>query len=322
MNRTYLRNLLTTSKLFITAEAYASAMMECFPVLDQKTPVPGSFLFFPDPPTYKEQVDKVVAKLKKEIACVAELQNINITNDFSSEELPEGSIAYHRIWGTITSNSTWYFSSKQFEQDLIAAENNPAISVHFLHINSGGGEAWYLDRLSETMRSLQKPVEVLIEQYCASAGYYIGCHSATGIHALTKNDQIGCIGTMVAFYDFYPYYEKLGIKLIQEKSTLSPLKNKKYEDLRTGHPEQYIEEVLDPLTVQFLNEIKTSRPQLVSLPEDDPVFQGETFDTQKAIEKGLVDSVMTFPEAIAHAYLHGKEYKESLSLRNRINQYV
>lgn len=108
--------------------------------------MPGAFFFLADPPTYKDQVDKAIARLKKEIACTAGLKDISLTNDFSSEELPEGSIAYHRIFGTITSNSSWYFSSKQFERDLIAAESNSSISVHFLHINSGGGEAWYLDR--------------------------------------------------------------------------------------------------------------------------------------------------------------------------------
>lgn len=322
MNRTFLRNLLITSKLFITAEAYAAAMMECFPVLDQKNPLPGSFFFLTNPPTYKEKVDNAVAKLKKELEGTAELKGINLTNDFLSGELPEGSIAYHRIWGTITSSSSWYFSSKQLERDLIAAENNPSISVHFLHINSGGGEAWYLDRLSETMRSLKKPIEVLVEQYCASAGYYIACHSVNGIHALTKNDQIGCIGTMIGFYDFSAYYEKLGIKLVQEKSSLSPLKNKKFEDLCAGRPEQYIEEVLDPLTVQFLSEVKLSRPQLAGLSEDDPVFQGETFDAQHSIDKGLIDSIMTLPEAIAHANSRGREYLDSITLRNKINKYV
>lgn len=322
MNRTYLRNLLITSRLLITTEAYASAMMDCLPLQDRGNPVPGAFFFLSDPPTYKSQTDKSLARLKEEIAGLAELRDVNLTNDFSSEDLPEGSVAYHRIFGVITSDCPWYFSSKAFEKDLIAAENNPSISVHFLHINSGGGEAWYLDRLSETMRSLQKPVEVLVEKYCASAGYYIACHSADGIHALTENDQIGCIGTMVSFYDFSAYYEKLGIRLIQEKSSLSPLKNKKFDDLCAGHPEQYIKEVLDPLSAQFLNEVRTSRPRLSVLPEDDPVFQGETFDARHAIDKGLADSVMSLPEAIARANSRGREYLDSISLRNKINQYV
>ena len=56
------------------AEAYAAAMMDCFPLLDQKNPVPGAFFFLADPPTYKDQVDKAIARLKKEIACTAGLK--------------------------------------------------------------------------------------------------------------------------------------------------------------------------------------------------------------------------------------------------------
>ena len=73
----------------------------------------------------------------------SELQGITVTDDFSSDELPEGSIAYHRIWGFITSDCQWYFSSKQFERDLLAAEANPAITCHFLHVNSPGGSMVY-----------------------------------------------------------------------------------------------------------------------------------------------------------------------------------
>jgi len=32
--------------------------------------------------------------------------------------------------------------------------------------------------------------------------------------------------------------------------------------------------------------------------------------------------VMTLPEAIAHANSRGQEYLDSISLRNKINQYV
>ena len=46
-------------------------------------------------------------------------------------ELPEGSIAYHRIWGFITSDCQWYFSSKQFERDLLAAEANTGHNLPF-----------------------------------------------------------------------------------------------------------------------------------------------------------------------------------------------
>ena len=130
-----------------------------------------------------------------------ETKQVSISNEFNSDELPDNSIAYHQVFGIITADSRWWFSSKRLEIDLQNADSNPAFSVHFVHINSPGGEAWYLDRLSETMRNLQKPVFVLLEYVCASAGYYIGCHGKL-IFALTQNDTIGCTVSIVDLYYF------------------------------------------------------------------------------------------------------------------------
>lgn len=318
MNRTYLRQLLLSNshKFLITAEGYASAVMEAFSVISDNPQ--STFFFNPKPPTYKEISGSALAFLKKEHA---ELQDVTLTDQFTSDELPDGSIAYHRIWGIITSDSYWYFSSKQFERDLLAAERNPAITCHFIHANSPGGEAWYLDRLSETMRSLHKPVLTLVEQYNCSACYYITCHSDI-IAALTANETIGSIGTMSEFIDLSGWYEKMGIKDIVIKATKSDLKNKKYDDVLKGKPEQYIHDRLDPLTEQFLSEVKNSRSQLNTLADDDPVFRGETFDTSFSIEKGLIDQSMTFIEAVAKAIELGKGYESQENLKRNALKYV
>lgn len=322
MNRTYLRQLLlSTNRLFITADGYASAMMDCFPLISQNAPIPSAFFFDQKPPTYKEVAGAALKQLIQSIEAHSELKDIAITDDFSSQEIPENAIAYHRIFGFITSSSRWYFSSKQFEQDLLIAESNPAISCHFLHINSPGGEAWYLDRLSETMQSLQKPIIVLIEQLCASAGYYIACHSPH-VYALTLNEMIGCIGTMMEYLDFEPYYEKLGIKKVSVKSSHSDLKNTIFENLRKGKPEQYINEVLDPLTEQFLAAVKNGRPELTSLPEEHPVFRGEIFDTENSIENGLINGRLTFAQSVAESHRLGQEYTSGLQLKKRALSYV
>lgn len=209
MNRTYLRQLLTLNihRLLITAEGLSSAMIEAFPLVSADSLQPTSFFFNENPPTYKETSKKALSLLQQEMKARSELQGITVTDDFYSDELPEGSIAYHRIWGFITSDCQWYFSSKQFERDLLAAEANPAITCHFLHVNSPGGEAWYMDRLSETMRSLGKPVMTLVEQCNCSASYYITCHSSF-IAALTAYDTIGCIGTMISTCNYDGWFER------------------------------------------------------------------------------------------------------------------
>ncbi len=96
----------------------------------------------------------------------------------------------------------------------------------------------------------------------------------------------------------------------------------KYDDLRAGKPKQYIEEVLNPLAEQFLNEIRASRPELNELPEDDPVFRGETFDTAHAIEKKLIDSSMTFLEAVAKAVELGRNYTDMENIKKYALNYI
>ncbi|MCC8153665.1 MAG: S49 family peptidase, partial [Tannerellaceae bacterium] len=277
--------------------------------------------FWDDFPSYKEQSEKALQALIREFKIMNEAASISISMDFENEEIPEGTIAFHRIKGTILAEAYYWFSTKQLEQDLLTADSNPGFSCHFLYINSGGGEAWYLDRLSETLHSLEKPVYVLFEKAGCSAAYYIGCHGNI-IKSLTQNDSIGCIVTVVGFLNFDGYFEQLGIKHIEEYAHRSTLKNKKYNDLRDGSPEQYIKEELDPLCEQFINEVKLSRPVLQNLPEDDPVFQGETFSATNAQEKDLIDGLASFPEAIREAHQLGQQWLEHKNTQNRITQYL
>ncbi len=79
---------------------------------------------------------------------------------------------------------------------------------------------------------------------------------------------------------------------------------------------------MKPLTEQFLNEILASRPELGELPEDDPVFRGETFDTAHAIEKKLIDGSMTFFEAIARAVDLGRNYTNLETLKKNALNYL
>ena len=182
------------------------------------------------------------------------------------------------------------------------------ISAHLLHINSPGGEAWYMDRLSETLRNAKKPILAIYEEYCASAAYYIGCHGQK-LYATTSHDFVlGCIGTMCSFWNFEPYFEKLGLKKITAKATNSTRKNKVFEDLKDGKTEEYIKNVLDPMNEQFLAEVKAMRPKLSELGDDAPVLQGESFYTDPAEEVGLIDGKRTLLEAIAEVAQMGDAY--------------
>lgn len=324
MNENSLLQLLLSpaQKLFCSQEEFVAAIISCFPVAAKKSfsDSVASFFsitkkeFFSEPPTYRDSV-------KKELQAVSRQSEISITDDFSSDALNPDSLAYHRIKGMILSDARYNFSTKQLAEDLLTAEANPHISCHLLHITSGGGEAWYLDRVSDILRSLDKPVYTLIEKVCASAAYYIGCHGIQ-VKALTRNDTIGSIGTMVSFYDIRPYLESLGLKYIEEYATKSRLKNKKFNDLVAGKPEQYIEEELDPLQVQFEAEVRRSRSALAALEPEHPVFLGESFDAAHSVENGLIDGIVTMPEALNEANELGKEWSKKNKMQQQAYSFI
>ena len=329
-----LQILLVSGKpLFITIDGFRQAMLAAFPlngkIVEDNSGTKAAFGFsqaevaayLKNHTWYQFETHVALKELKKVLAQDNDTPIVTLTDEFDDEQLPDNSIAYHRVWGTVMADSYWYFSSKQLATDLQAAEANPQISCHFLHINSPGGEAWYLDRLSETLRACQKPILTFYEQMCCSAGYYIGCHG-NRIYALTDNDYVGCIGTMCSFYDFEPYFEKLGIKRVEAKATNSDLKNKTFDDLRHGKDEKFVHDILDPLNVQFLAEVRSQRSQLAELPDDAPVLRGETFYTPQAVELGLTDGSHTMQEAIAEAVTMGREYIDANKLKTAIYNIV
>ncbi len=324
-----LQALLASGKpLFITIDGFRQAMLSAFPPHGDIAVMPeqkfGNGITASKATTYLKthtwyQLMRHTAllALQQMLAQQGEAPAVTLTDAFDDEQLPSESIAYHRVWGTIIADSNYWFSSKQLEADLLAAEANQQIACHFLHINSPGGEAWYLDRLSATLRNCQKPIVTLYEQKCCSAGYYIGCHGQR-IYALTDNDYVGCIGTMCSFYDFEPYFAKLGIKLIAAKATASDLKNKTFDDLRHGHDEKFIHDMLDPLNAQFLAEVRSQRAQFSELPDDTPVLRGETYYTPEAIKVGLIDGTRTMVEALTEATTMGREYAEANKLKTAL----
>lgn len=304
----------TTPRLLCTPDELSQAIISVLHLGETLTPTNGiSFT----PPTY----NKIKADQLAKVQILAQEANINITTDFSNTEITPDSIAYHPIKGMIMAESIWYFSTMQFEQDILAADANPNISVHFLHIKSGGGEAWYLDKVSKTLSSLNKPIYTFIEKVGASAAYYIGVHG-TVIKAMTQNDTIGSLGTMVDGLDMMAFYESIGFVRVKALASRSDLKNKKYEDLRKGETEQFIKEELDPLQQQFETTVRSARPQLNTLDVEDPVFRGETFSANMAIDKKLIDGIASLPQALTEAYQLGVGYTSHINNMKTISSHL
>lgn len=288
------------TRLFMFEETYQAFLNQIF--LTDKSE------FF-EMPSYAEISQDYVNK-------ISQSDPVNLTTQFSETDISVDSIAFHRIEGTIFCDYDrwgWWFSTMQFMDDLRAADENPKIIAHFILVKSGGGEAYYLEQAALVMKNLKKPVIAYTMKYNCSAALFLSCY-ADKLYAATEFDVIGSIGTMVSFFNFLPYYEKLGIKQIEEYSNYSPLKNQKYRDLRDGKPKQYIKEELDPLAENFIATVKDARSQTANAPKS--VFEGQTYYSPIACENGLIDGVKTIEEVIRELYQLGKEYEETASKQN------
>jgi len=294
------------SRLFITRNEYISELASLVP-------------FFLSKREISEESYADVSK--KELEKIIPVNSIKLTDDYTSTELDANTLAYYRISGTITADSYWRMSTKQLQKDLITADANQNISGHFLHISSGGGEAWFLDQLAQTMREINKPMHAFIERVCGSAAYYIASQTDY-ISASTPFDVVGCIGTMTSFMDIQPMFEKWGMKFIEEYATNSDLKNKKYNDLLDGKPQQYIREELDPLRDKFVGDVKLMRKTIADLPDDHPVVRGETYYAENAIENGLIDIVEPFSSALERAYNAALAWNSKKSTRKQALQII
>jgi ClpP class serine protease len=262
-------------------------------------------------PSYKEISKNLSSELSNDA--------VHLTVNYNETDIPEDSIAYHRIHGTVFFEPDpwrWFFSTLQFIDDLKAADNNPNINAHFISTKTGGGVAYYLDVAAEVMKNLKKPVVEHTTMRRCSAGVYLTCH-ADESYVSTPFDTIGSIGTMVSFWDFIPYFEELGLKHIEEYADQSDKKNKKFNDLRTGKPKQYIDEELNPLSEAFIRTVREARPETAKLKEEHPLFRGETFDGTNAVALGLADGMMLQEEALQRAIDLGSEYKEKNDSMNK-----
>lgn len=294
------------SRLFITRNEYISELASLVPFFLSKREI---------------SEESYVDAKKKELEKIIPVNGIKLTDEYTSTELDANTLAYYRISGTITADSYWRMSTKQLQKDLLAADANQNISGHFLHISSGGGEAWFLDQLAQTMREISKPMHAFIERVCGSAAYYIASQTDY-ISAATPFDVVGCIGTMTSFMDIQPMFEKWGMKFIEEYATNSDLKNKKYNDLLDGKPQQYIREELDPLRDKFVGDVKLMRKTIADLPDDHPVVRGETYYAGDAIGNGLIDIVEPFSSALERAYNAALAWNSKKSTRKQALQII
>lgn len=209
------------------------------------------------------------------------------------EDVNDGAIAFHPIYGFVTWSSSWRFSTEAFIDDLKSAEDNPAIVGHLIRIDSGGGEVFGCHEAFEAVRDLSKPCVAVIDSICASAAYWLVC-GADRIYTKSMFSEIGSIGVMGVLTSARKWMEKNGFEEVELYSTLSGLKNKLTRDAIDGHPEEYIRQMIDPIAEQFIADVKSVR----GIADGSDALKGAMYYAAEALPAGLIDGQMPFEDTV------------------------
>lgn len=184
-----------------------------------------------------------------------------------------------------------------------AAENViPALNQAFsdtgsvgiiLRINSPGGSPVQAGMINDEIMRLrkaypQKPVYVVVEEVCASGGYYIA--AAANKIFVNKASIVGSIGVLMDGFGFTGLMDKLGI----ERRLMTAGENKGFLDPFSPQNDQqrsFAQTMLNEVHQQFIDVVRKGRGK--RLKETPEMFSGLFWSGSKAVELGLADGFGT-----------------------------
>jgi protease-4 len=170
-----------------------------------------------------------------------------------------------------------------------AFEDQGALAVVIL-IDSPGGSPVQAGLIHDEIRRLkqihQKPVYVVVEDTCASAGYYIA--SAADAIYVNKASLVGSIGVLMDGFGFAGLLDKLGV----ERRLMTAGENKGFLDPFSPQNEQqraHAQSMLNHIHQQFIAAVRQGRGE--RLKEQSDTFSGLFWTGQQAVEMGLADGL-------------------------------
>jgi protease-4 len=173
-----------------------------------------------------------------------------------------------------------------------AFENDNSVGV-ILRINSPGGSPVQAGIINDEIRRLRalypnKPLHVVVEDICASGGYYI---AVAGDQILVdKASIVGSIGVVMDSFGFTGLMDKLGIsrRMITAGSNKGMLDPFSKEDPKQV---EMVQTMLNEIHQQFITVVKEGRGD--RLKETPDLFSGRVWNGEQAVKMGLADGFGT-----------------------------
>lgn len=162
-----------------------------------------------------------------------------------------------------------------------------------MRINSPGGSPVQAGMINDEIGRLRKeypkkPVYVVVDEMCASGGYYIAV-AANKIY-VNKASIVGSIGVLMDGFGFTALMDKFGV----ERRLLTAGENKGFMDPfspQTEKQKTFSQTMLNEIHQQFIDVVRKGRGQ--RLKETSETFSGLFWIGSKAVAMGLADDFGT-----------------------------
>ncbi|BDB24883.1 peptidase [Cupriavidus sp. TA19] len=184
-------------------------------------------------------------------------------------------------------------SAESINASLQAAFADANAAGVILKINSPGGSPVQAGIINDEIHRLRglypsKPFYVVIEEICASGGYYVAA-AADKIY-VDKASIVGSIGVLMDGFGFTGLMDKLGV----ERRLYTSGSNKGMLDPfspQVPRQKAYAETMLKEIHEQFIDVVKEGRGD--RLKDDPDLFSGLFWSGERSIELGLADALGT-----------------------------
>ncbi len=177
-------------------------------------------------------------------------------------------------------------SSQSIVDFIEKADENPAIKVIVLEINSPGGSAVASDEIGQAVKNAEKPVLSYIREVGASGGYWVA--SATDQIFANRMTITGSIGVISSYLEFSGLMEEYGVgyeRLVSGKNKDMGTPFKKL----TPEEREVMQKKIDLIHDFFIEEVANNRGLSIEKVRD--LATGEIFLGVEAKQLGLVDQL-------------------------------
>lgn len=219
------------------------------------------------------------------------------------DEFPKGSSLVLPLKGIMLKEDTWWsYGTETIAAYLREAASHENITSIIVDTDSGGGAVDSVSPMVDaTLFARQNGTPVISwADLSASAAYYINSPSSIIVASNNISSEFGSIGVMVSFWDFAPYWRKLGLVDHVIYAPESDHKNQPYETALKGDYKLMKSEVLSPLAKKFQSDVRNFRGGKIDITQKG-ILNGKMYYASEAVKNGLADEIGNFDYAVKRA---------------------